>query len=64
MLSLYTNIAVPYPVTRETFFISKWEQMQGLTARHYMEKEAKLEVSIRSLPQELGNPTGEGSEGL
>jgi hypothetical protein len=64
MLSLYTNIAVPYPVTRETFFISKWEQMQGLTARHYMEKESKWEIFTKYFPLVLRESCRRGIERL
>jgi hypothetical protein len=40
---------VSYPVpVREASSGSKWEQMQRLTARHYVLREPKLEVSIKS----------------
>jgi len=43
---------VPYPV-REALCCSRWEQMQGSTAKHYVYRESTLEGSIRSLLSEF-----------
>jgi hypothetical protein len=45
---------MPYSVIiREGSFISRWEQMQKTTTRHYSESNFKLEVSIKFFPSEL-----------
>ena len=50
MIFSYTPRSLPYPaITREASFSSRWEKMQRVTARHYVENESKWEVSIRSL---------------
>ena len=41
MLSCYTSRSVPYPVNiRKASSGSRWEQIQRLTARHYVERES------------------------
>jgi hypothetical protein len=45
---------VLYPVViREASSSSIQKQMRRPTARHFMKKESKLEVAIKSLPLEL-----------
>jgi len=45
---------VPYPVvSKEASSESRWKEIQRPTARHYVEREPALEVSIKSLLSEL-----------
>jgi hypothetical protein len=45
---------VPYPgIIKELFSSSRWQQMLVHTARHYVDKESKLEVSNQSLPSDF-----------
>ena len=54
MIFCYTDKSIPYPVIiREVSSGSKWEQMQRSTARQYVERESKLEISVQFLPSEL-----------
>lgn len=39
-------------LVREASYSSRWEQMWKPTARHYVERESKLGVSIKALPSE------------
>jgi hypothetical protein len=48
---------VPCPVViSEVSSGSRWEWVQNPTARHYTDRKTELEVFIRSLPLELGEP--------
>lgn len=50
----YSHRLVPYPdIIKELFSGSRQGQVQVPTARHYVEKECKLEVSIWSLSSEI-----------
>lgn len=56
MIFCYSHKSVPYPViTREAASWSRWEEIQKPNARHYVERESKLMVSIKLLPAELGS---------
>lgn len=52
MIFCYAQSLVPYPsIIRD--FQSKWEQIQRSTARHFVEKESKLEISVKSFASEV-----------
>lgn len=54
MILCYTHKSEPYLViVREASIRSRCEQMQRPTARQYVKRESKWEVSIKSLPSEL-----------
>ena len=57
MIFCYSYRSVPYlDIVREASSGSRWEQMQRPAARHYVESQSKLEVSIRSLDLEIEEP--------
>lgn len=56
-------MAFPF-VIREASAGIRWEWVPRPTASHYLEKEFKLEVSIRFPLQSLRNPMGEERERL
>lgn len=65
MIICHSHRLVPYlAIIKEVPFSSRWEHMQRPTARHYVERTSKLEVSINPLPQNLGNPAEEDAERL
>ena len=54
-ISCYTHTLVSCPVVITEASSSKcWKRIQKPTARHYVQRESKLEVSIESLSSELG----------
>lgn len=54
MIFGYTHRPVPFQVIlRTAFSSSRWVQMQRPMARHYVNRESNLQVSIKSLPSEI-----------
>lgn len=66
MIFCYTYLTI----IREASFCCKWEQIQGLRAKHYtgieiLKHTALYEMSLSGIsPQSSGNSTEEGAEGV